>query len=382
MRSRLQHHLRRSHDRLSGEKVSVRSRQTRGDAAVGERLDELEDVRGTRARHSGDGVHEPLRDHDTLAATAHESNDTVEVCGCEHGIRGIVAYACGRRRRADHARRVGHDAHDSRARPPFLILLRLLCEFLLFLFPHLHRLFLLLLLHLHRLFLLLAKLALLLRFHRHDGRVRRSDGCGFGFKLVSRDDAILQETLQLLQLFALLLLLLHPHLRFVVHLVLVVGVRIFIHAVHRVAVVDNRHSHLLRVFLVLLLRRLAERLFDELDGDPRGHRDEQVTARVHHIGDLVQHGGQNVGLDGQEHDVRRLHHLHVGTQDVRPHVLAPGRVARRVGGRRHGDVRCGRDAALYEPPCHRLRHGPGADEPDSRLGIRRGSPRRGRAEPG
>ena len=26
-------------------------------------------------------------------------------------------------------------------------------------------------------------------------------------------------------------------------------------------------------------------------------------------------------------------------------------------------------------------HGPGADEPDSRLGIRRGSPRRGRAEP-
>ena len=36
--------------------------------------------------------------------------------------------------------------------------------------------------------------------------------------------------------------------------------------------------------------------------------------------------------------------------------------------------------ALYEAPCHGLGHGSGADEPDSRLDIRSGSPRGGSPE--
>ena len=107
MLPRLQHHLRGAHDGSRGEVLGDGSGKSREHAAVGHGLDDLVDVRGSRAGDSGDGVHLGFGHFVAFAHGAEEVAGGGDVLG---GARGALGH--GAREAPDEAWGVWHDAHD------------------------------------------------------------------------------------------------------------------------------------------------------------------------------------------------------------------------------------------------------------------------------
>ena len=108
--------------------------------------------------------------------------------------------------------------------------------------------------------------------------------------------------------------------------------------------------------------RVRHRALDERRAHARGDGQEQRLRRD--VGrDLGQDSGQDVRLHREDDDVGDARDVAVGRERLDAEVC-PSRRARRVGAPR--DAHGGRRdrAGLREPSRHRLRHRPGADEPD------------------